>query len=315
MSKLTGLLRNRNFILSLAIVLGLTLGQGAQRTQSLVLPALAFVMMLSMTGVEGRLFRSPRTLLTPLLAGITLNYVVQGGLTLLLSALIIRDESFRVGFTLLAAVPSPVGVIPFTGFLGGDMEFSIVATLGNYISAFIATPLILYALLGFSGDLQIKLITTMAQVIILPLILSRVLVSTGAAERIAKARGTLINWSFFLVIYTTVGLNRQVFATDPLSLIPAAALTLATTYLLGTAIERGGHALKIDPRRVTSMILLGTSKNAGLAAGLALTLFGRETAVPSTVQTISMLTYVIYLDLRKRQRKTPTPSSNSVAIQ
>ncbi len=308
MSKLVGLFRDRNFILALAIVLGLTLGQGARWTQSLVLPALAFVMMLSMTGVEGRLFRSPRTVLVPLLAGITLNYVVQGGLTLLLGPLIIREESFRVGFVLLAAVPSAVGVIPFTGFLGGDVEFSIVATLGNYLSAFIVTPLILYALLGVGGDLQLRLLSTMAQVIILPLLLSQALVRTGVAERIARVRGPLINWSFFLVIYTTVGLNRQVFAAQPLSLIPAAVLTVTTTYLLGTAIERGGRLLKIDPSRVTSMILLATSKNAGLAAGLALTLFNRETAVPSMIQTISMLTYVIYLDLRKRRRKKlPAP--------
>ena len=311
MSKLVGLFRDRNFILALAIVLGLTLGQGARWTQSLVLPALAFVMMLSMTGVEGRLFRSPRTVLVPLLAGITLNYVVQGGLTLLLGPLIIREESFRVGFVLLAAVPSAVGVIPFTGFLGGDVEFSIVATLGNYLSAFIVTPLILYALLGVGGDLQLRLLATMAQVIILPLLLSRALVRTGVAERIARVRGPLINWSFFLVIYTTVGLNHQVFAAQPLSLIPAAALTVTTTYLLGTAIERGGRLLEIDRSRVTSMILLATSKNAGLAAGLALTLFNRETAVPSTIQTISMLTYVIYLDLRKRRRKNPPlPQAN-----
>ena len=305
MSKLQGLFGDRNFILSLAIVLGLALGQGALWTEGLVLPALAFVMMLSMTGVEGRLFRSPRTLLTPLLAGLTLNYVVNGGVTLLLGALLIREETFRTGFVLLAAVPPAVGVIPFTGFLEGDIEFSIVATLGCYLSAFIVTPLIIYSLLGFGGDLQVKLIATMAQVIILPFVLSRVLVRTGAAERIARVRGPLLNWSFFLVVYTTVGLNRQVFATQPLSLIPAAALTVATTYLLGTAIERGGRLLKIDPKRVTSMILLGTSKNAGFAAGLALTLFGRETAVPSTVQTISMLTYVIYLDLRKRRWSTP----------
>jgi BASS family bile acid:Na+ symporter len=294
MSVLSRLLGDRNFILTLAIVLGLTLGQGAQWTQGLVLPALAFVMMLSMTGVEGALFRSPRSMLAPLLGGITLNYVVQGGVTLLLSALLIREESFRAGFILLAAVPSPVGVIPFTGFLEGDMAFSIV-------------PLLLSALLGFSGDLQIKLISTMAQVIILPLLLSRILIRTGAAKRIAKVRGPLINWSFFLVTYTTVALNRQILTTQPLTLMPAAAITLATTYLLGSAIGQAGRTLKIDPKRVTSMILLGTSKNAGLAAGLALTLFTRETAVPSTVQTISMLTYVIYLDLRMRNRRSIAP--------
>jgi BASS family bile acid:Na+ symporter len=165
----------------------------------------------------------------------------------------------------------------------------------------------LYVLLGFGGSLQVKLLATMAQVIIIPLILSRVLVRTGAAKRMAKVRGPLMNWCFFLVIYTTVGLNRQVFFSQSLSLVPVAVLAVATTFLLGTAIERVGRFIKLDSKRIISMVLLGTSKNAGLAAGLALTLFGRETAVPSTVQTIFMLTYVILLDLRKSQLRSHGP--------
>ena len=110
-----------------------------------------------------------------------------------------------------------------------------------------------------------------------------------------------------MVVYTTVGLNRLVFFSQPFSLIPAAALAAATTFLLGTAIERVGRLLEIDRKKLISIILLGTSKNAGLAAGLALTLFGRETAVPSTVQTIFMLTYVILLDLRKSQLRNLGP--------
>jgi len=58
--KLTSLLRNRNGILSLAIGLGLLLGQGAQWTEDLVLLALAFVMVLSTTSMLGSVFRSPQ---------------------------------------------------------------------------------------------------------------------------------------------------------------------------------------------------------------------------------------------------------------
>jgi len=50
------------------------------------------------------------------------------------------------------------------------------------------------------------------------------------------------------------------------------------------------------------VILLGTSKNTGFAAGLALTLFSEQTAVPSTVQTIFMLSSVIFLNLKRRVR-------------
>jgi len=304
MSRLKGLLRDRNFILSLAILLGLLLGQGSQWTQKLVLPALAFVMMLSTTGVTGSLFRSPRTLLTPLIAGVTLNYVMLGGIILLLSYLIIPEGPLRTGFVVLAAVPPAVGVIPFTGFLDGDVEFSLIACLSCYLGAFIATPLILFTLLGLSAGFQAKLFTTMFQLIVIPLFLSRILVYTGVASRIAPVKGTLLNWSFFLVVYTSVGLNREVLLSQPSSLIPAAVITVTTTFLLGYLIERAGRILQLDPKKVISMILLGTSKNAGFAAGLALTLFDRQTAIPSTIQTIFMLSYVIFLDLKKRRTRS-----------
>lgn len=79
---LKSLVRNRNFILSLAIVLGLLFGQGAQWTGGLVLPALAFVMVLSTTSMTGNLFRSPRAWIGPLLSGVAMNYGVLGGLIL-----------------------------------------------------------------------------------------------------------------------------------------------------------------------------------------------------------------------------------------
>lgn len=304
MFKLIGFLRNRNFILSLALALGLLLGQGAYWTEKLVLPALAFVMMLSTTSVTGSLFRSPRTLLAPLLAGVTINYIVLGGLILILSGLLILEEPFRIGFVVLAAVPPAVGVIPFTSFLDGDLEFSLIGTLGCYLGAFIVTPMILFTLLGFSSGFQVKLFITMVELIIIPLVLSRILVYTSVASRMATVRGSLINWSFFLVVYTVVGLNREVFLRLPLSLIPAAAIAAATTFLLGYIIERVGRFLRVDPNKVTSIVLLGTSKNAGFAAGLALTLFDKQTAIPSTIKTIFMLSYIIFLDLKKRHQKS-----------
>jgi BASS family bile acid:Na+ symporter len=301
--RLVGLFRDRNFILSLALTLGFLLGQGAHWTQRVVLPVLAFVMMLSTTSVTGSLFRSPRRLLAPILAGVTMNYVVLGGLILLLSGLLVLEEHLRIGFVVLAAVPPAVGVIPFTSFLDGDVEFSLVGTLSCYLGAFVATPLILFSLLGLSAGFQVRLFTTLIQLIIVPLVLSRILVYTGVASRIAPVRGTLINWSFFLVVYTVVGLNRGVFLSQLSSLIPGVAITASTTYLLGFAIDRAGRFLKVDPKRVVSMVLLGTSKNAGFAAGLALTLFGRQTAIPSTIQTILMLSYVIFLDLNARRSR------------
>ena len=299
MFRLIHLLRNRNFILSLALVLGLLFGQGAQWTENTVIPALAFVMMLATTSVTGSLFRSPRTLLAPLLVGILMNYGLLGGLILVLNGLVMLEESFRIGFVVLAAVPPAVAVIPFTSFFGGDLEFSLIGTLGCYLGAFVITPLVLFSILESSFGLQVRLFITLIELVIIPLTLSRILLRTGVASRIAHIKGTLINWSFFLVIYTVIGLNQEIFLSSPLSLIPAATITLATTFVLGYGIERIGRLLRIDPKRVASIVLLGTLKNTGFSAGLALVLFDRRTAIPSAIMNVFMLSYVILLDLKK----------------
>lgn len=256
--------------------------------------------MLSTTSVTGSLFRSPRTWLVPLLAGIAMNYLVLGGLTLILSSLVPLEPSLRRGFIILAAVPPAVGVIPFTAFLDGNMTFSLVGTLGCYLGAFFITPLILFTLPGLSTEFQISLFITMVELILVPLVFSRILLRTRVASRIAPVKGSIINWCFFLVVYTIVGLNREVFLSQPFSLIPAAVIAVVISFVLGYVIERVGRVMRIAPKIVTSMVLLGTSKNAGFAAGLALALFDKQTAIPSTITTIFMLASVIFMDLTKR---------------
>jgi BASS family bile acid:Na+ symporter len=51
---------------------------------------------------------------------------------------------------------------------------------------------------------------------------------------------------------------------------------------------------------MTSLVLLGTQKNTGLAAGLALALFSEKTAVPATISTIFSLVYFIWLSFKQR---------------
>ena len=301
MNKPLRLLRNRNFILSLAMSLGLLFGQGTQVTEKLVIPALAFVMMLSTTNVTKNLFRSLRGMVIPLLTSILMNYVILGGLILALSSVLIVQEFFRIGFIILAAVPPAVAVIPFTNILNGDIKFSLIGTLSCYLGALIITPLLLTIFLGAQGDYQIRLLITLVELIIIPLILSRILLYTGIASKIEPVKGTLVNWCFFLVIYTIVGVNRNVFFNQPASLIPAIAVTAIITFLLGYIIERLGQFFRVDSKTVTSLLLLGTSKNAGFAAGLALALFNEQTAIPSMVKTVFMLSYMILLNLRHKQ--------------
>lgn len=71
------------------------------------------------------------------------------------------------------------------------------------------------------------------------------------------------------------------------------------TFVLGYLIERVGQYLRFEPMKTTSLVLLGTYKNTAFAIGLALALFNQQTALPSTVYTIIMLTSVVILDLKR----------------
>ncbi|MBI5583933.1 MAG: hypothetical protein HY892_08930, partial [Deltaproteobacteria bacterium] len=214
------LLKNRNFLLVFAIVLGLFLGQGARWTRDLVIPGLAVVMTLAVMGIPGSIFRSPRSLIWPILAGLALNYGLHGGVILGLSYLLIGEEALRAGFVMVAAAPPAVAVIPFTVILKGDGPFSLVATVGCYLGALLLMPLITFGLLGAGFAAPEKLVWVMIELILAPLAVSRILRWSGFSDKLKPYQGAVTNWGFFLVTYTIVGLNRAVFIDRPLSILP-----------------------------------------------------------------------------------------------
>ena len=294
------LIRDRNFLLVMALLLGLFWGQGAKWTEKTVLPALGLVMTLATMGVPGGIFLSPRKLVRPALWAIALNYGLLGGVILGLSGLLITEKDLWEGFVIMAAVPPAVAVIPFSLILNGNQTFALIGTIGCYLAALGITPLIAYFFLGGALGDPGKIVTVMVELILVPLMGSRILLWTGWVKKVEPWRGPLTNWSFFLIIYTIIGLNRQLFFDRPGTLVLPAGIALASTFLLGWGIEKIGRWRGMDFQNITTMVLLGTHKNTGLAAGLALSLFSEKTAVPATITTIFMLVYMIRLSIRKR---------------
>jgi BASS family bile acid:Na+ symporter len=294
------LIRNRDFLLILALLLGLFWGQGAKATEKTVMPALAMVMTLATMGVPGSIFLSPGNMVRPAFWGVALNYGVLGCLILALSGLFITDQDLWAGFVIMTAVPPAVAVIPFSVILNGNQSLALIGTIGCYLAALGITPLIAYLFLGGAFGNPVKIVTIMMELILVPLVLSRILIWTGWAKKLEPLRGPLINWSFFLIVYTIIGLNRQLFFDRPGALVLPAGIALASTFLLGWGIEKIGRWRGTDSQTITTMVLLGTQKNTGLAAGLALSLFSEKTAVPATITTIFMLVYMIRLSVRQR---------------
>ena len=299
MKRILSLLRNRNVVLLLALAGGLLLPQGAPWTYHLTLPALAVVMTLSTMAVPGSIFRHPRALIAPALVGVLMNYAVLAGFILVVSRFLIKEEEIWKGFVIIAMVPPGVAVIPFAEFLNGDKSYALFGMVGGYLGALVLMPLMSMWFLGAGFFQPGKLLLIMGELVAAPLLVSRLLLWTGLEGKIGPAKGTITNWSFFVVVYTVVGLNQDVFLHQPLRWIPALPIAVGSTFLLGWLIEKAGLFLKIDHGVVKSAVLLGTLKNYGLAGGIALALFGRQTAIPATVSTVFMIVYIIWLTVKK----------------
>jgi|ADurb_Cas_03_Slu_FD_contig_123_30716_length_7179_multi_2_in_2_out_0_2 BASS family bile acid:Na+ symporter len=297
------LLGNRNVIFGLAVGLGLALPHPAQWTAPAMMPALALVMTLATIHVPNSYFRDPRAILAPSLAGIAMTYIVLGGVILTASALVVRDPNLWIGFVLIAAVPPAVAVIPFTAILEGDISYTLSGTVASYLAALLVMPVMFIVLVGTAFADPYKLIRIMLLLIVLPLILSRLILYLGWAGRIESFRGLLTDWGFFIVLYSMIGVNRDLIFSQPMTIAPVALVVLASTFGLGAVVEKAGVFLKKDPPRIVSLVLLGTLKNQGIAGGLAMALFEKEAALPSAVYSVFMIVYILWLDLRHQRRK------------
>ena len=300
MTLLKSLLHNRNAIFLLALAAGLALPAVTTVTRHLVLPALALAMTLSTMEIGNSLFRKPRALLFPAFLGIIMSYVILGNIIIGLAAFMIRDETIWTGFILLAAVPPAVAVIPFSGFLNGNGTLSFIGTVGAYLGGLVIMPLIAIGLHSSAALDPLQLLMVTLELIVLPLCVSRILIREGWRERIAPYRGNVMDWSFFVVLYTLIGLNRNTILGQPSILLPIVAVSVLTMFILGFLIDWIGSRFHLQQETRMSLVLLGTLKNQGLAGGIALTMFSQEAALPAAVSTMVMIAYIIWLDFRKR---------------
>jgi BASS family bile acid:Na+ symporter len=298
--------RNRNVLLILSIVLALPAGQAAPYLEPLVLPALGLVMTLALLEVSGASFRSARGLVVPVLVGLGLNFGLNGGLVLGLSALMNPGKAIFTGFVLVAAAPPAIAVVPFTGLLRGDRTFSFLGTIGCYLGALAITPLMAVGFLGTSFIQPFRIFKILVLLILLPLLISRLLRRAHLVEYLEPVRGALTNWSFALITFTIVGLNRELFLREPAALLSPMVIALISTFGLGWAISWVAKLLGLGREITVSLVMLGTLKNAALAGGLALSLFNQQTAVPATVCAIFLIVYFIWLSFwQDRSRGRP----------
>jgi len=292
-NSLSRLLNHTGFVLMLGLVVGLAFPQGASWTKNGVTVTLGVMMTFSMMHISMGAFRDFKKLLLPMLASIVMCYAVLGGTFIGLSYLIIQDYELWAGFVILGSIPPAVAVIPYAYILGGNINYSLVGIVATYLAALVITPLISTSLLGTSIIDPWRVLIILAELIVVPLVVSQLLRKSPAAEGIARVSGPIVNAAFFTIVYTIIGLNREAFLEQPDTLLRVSGVAIAGTFAFTYLVYRLFTSLGVEKRDRISLVLLSTRKNTGLAAALTLTFLGSRAAMPVAVVTLfSMLTFI-----------------------
>lgn len=267
----------------LAMVLALTFGLDTRWTETLLMPALGLNMTLSVLDISNQDLASMRRTPRPVLLSLLFNYVVLGGGMLLMARWLIKDTQIWGGFVTLAAMPPGVAAVPFSYMLGGNTVFSLLGTAGLYLASLGITPALMILLLGSDFVNPLRLLTILAQLIVVPLAVSRLLIYKGLFERIKRWRDTVVTWSYFLVIYVVIGVNREVFFAHHDILFEVVVIAFTLTFGLAHIIDFAARKMNVERPTAISWVMVATLKNAGLASAVAIAFLGEKAAFPAGV--------------------------------
>ena len=294
--RLAEILQSYAIMMTLGLVLGVVSGGFPWYTKEISMASLAILMTLSLANVRIGEARG-RDHLEHSLWALVLNY---GALTLLLLLLGLAFPSdLWPGWVLMAAAPSAISVVPFTGIFGGRTTKSLFSTAVNYIAALALMPAITLLLIGSSVDVR-SLVESLLILIVLPMVVSRLV----ARADISKTTSTsLINVSFAVLIFAVAGANRKAFVGDPVIVLAICAAGFVRTFGIGLGTELSLKKMGMQKDERISYVLFSSFKNLGLTATLAIALFEPIVAVPATICIVFEVVWAIFL-ARYYQRVT-----------
>jgi BASS family bile acid:Na+ symporter len=258
-------------------------------------------MSLSTTSVTSREFARIKEMPSRVAAAVLLNYLAMGGLILLLGWWLIDDAELWAGLVVIAAVPPAIAAVPWSYILDADIFLSLIGVSVSYLLALVITPLVMLLFLGADTFNPVDLIVLLGELVVIPLVVSRLLLFTRLNRYTDRHRGTVVNWSLFVVLFTIVGLNRQAFFTEAETLLTLSLIAVVTSFGLSYAIEYAAKALNATRSTTISLILVGAMKNFGLASGILLTLFSERAAVPASIMIVFFVFRTLWLSVHFRK--------------
>lgn len=304
MKSLKYIILNRNAILVLAVIAGLIFGDYASFIKDYNIYILAITMTFSMTGLNLLVIKSFKRVVKPFFMGAILNYLVFGAVILPLAWLLMPTKELFYGFVVIVAAPPGVAIIPFSYILKGRVEYAIIAVTGAFVASIVFAPLLVNTFAKEQGISPYDLFETMIQLVLIPLAIAQVLRVRPFIKYVQIVRGKVVDWGFALLIFVAVGMNRQVFFSNPTILLLVVVTIVVATFGLGTVYSLIARKMKVPSDVIITQNMLATIKSSGFSVFTALTLFGKEAAIPSAVLAVMVLVYLIYLSLMSNRKAT-----------
>ena len=276
----------------LAMITGILTGGFPAHTDKITLISLLVIMSLSTREVKFTELKDLKGHLKDFSISFLANYLFLTALLIVSAYFIFEDMKIIQGLIVFALVPSAIAVIPFTKMLDGDLELSLISSSLLYLSSLAIVPVSLLLLFGSKiGIFQI--LRYLFIMIVVPIIISRLLLKVGYDEK--EYDKVFVNISFFLLIFGFMGANQSYFFSETAILIPI--LFIGFLRSIGTASVTSfiGKYLKIPHNKLKSYVLFSGYKNGGLAAMLAVALFGSRASFPIVVLFPFDMILIIYL--------------------
>lgn len=298
------LLQNRNFILILALLLGVFAGNWAIYLKDFSLYILAFMMLVSLTSFSFSDVRNLKTITKPIFIAVFLNYILFGILLLLIALIFYSpDDVIFKGFIFIVIAPPGVVIVPFTILYGGNSKLSLWGVIGASLFLLFLFPAVIYFTMGnqIEGGMA-ELFKILFITIIIPLILSIWVQKIKAFDFLKKFKGKIIDWSFFLIVYIVIGLNSDIFINHSEMLFLPTIILIVFLFGFGFAFEWILKLMKINKEDKVSYTLLLLVKNNPFSAVISLQLAGKVAAIPSVALSVVLLVYLIVFSITARKR-------------
>ncbi len=206
---------------------------------------------------------------------------------------ILKDTEYSkqaAGLVFIAATPFAGSVLPLSIILRGDAEHAARGTIVVYILSLVWIPFIVWLALGDSVDMEF-LVITVAELIGIPLVLSRLLTKLKIDK---DAMAIFLNCCIFFMVWLSVGSTN--FSGNAWWLFLAfIMIAVLRSFGLGTAVEVTEKRAGIHWGQRVTDILMTSYKNKGVAIALCVAVYPAGMVAIATSILIE-ITWVAFMD-------------------